>query len=287
MENRTGSAKQLEQAAWRDLLRATPAPVKDRLHLAAEERGGALILRSATDTPVLNRAIGLGARRPVTEEDISEITSAFRRVGAGRFFVHLPRDVRPQRAAEWLAAQGLTRYRRSWVTLRRNSAPLPPSPATALRIVPASPLHAKPLGATLAAAFDAPPAAGEVFTSVIGRPGWDVYVALDGDRVAAGGALFCDGTAAYLAFSATAPSDRCRGAQRGLMHARLAAALARGVTQIFTETGEWREDESNHSYKNMLYFGFRAVSIVENWAPAGTLWEHGTRSPAATTSKPR
>lgn len=287
MEECENVTEGIEQAAWRDMVEGTPAPVRERLRLSAEGRAGALILRSNTNSPVLNRAVGLGCGRPATEQDVQEMAAAFREVGATQYLVQLSRLAQPPRIVQWLEAEGLARYRRAWVKLLRDDAKLGPPPPTTVQIVPATPAHAGPLGAILAAAFDAPEEAGPVFTSTIGRRDWHTYVALDEGRITGGGTLFTRGPHAYLAYSATAPEDRCRGVQRGLMHARLAAALSCGVKLIATETGEWREDETNHSYKNMIRFGFRVACIRENWAPAGMLWQHGTprTAPAATPSR--
>ena len=79
---------------------------------------------------------------------------------------------------------------------------------------------------------------------------------------------------AYLAFAATRAELRRKGAQRALLHARIEAAVVAGCDYIATETGfPLTADEPSPSYHNMLWAGFRPLSIRDNYAPVGTKWD--------------
>jgi GNAT superfamily N-acetyltransferase len=103
-----------------------------------------------------------------------------------------------------------------------------------------------------------------------------VYVVRYGKQAVAVGSMFVDGPLAYLAFAATSPAFRRRGAQGALMHKRIDIALALGCTLIATETGTpLHAAEPNPSYQNMLRFGFAPAGIRENYGPPGTQWNRG------------
>src|SRR5258705_233695 len=55
--------------------------------------------------------------------------------------------------------------------------------------------------------------AGPLVAALVGRPRWHVYVASEGARVVAAGALFVLGDVGYLGLAATEPEQRGRGAQ--------------------------------------------------------------------------
>jgi len=62
---------------------------------------------------------------------------------------------------------------------------------------------------------------------------------------------------------------------RGGAQARIEAAVAAGCDYIATETGfPLTADEPSPSYHNMLWAGFRPLSIRDNYAPKGTRWDH-------------
>jgi hypothetical protein len=97
---------------------------------------------------------------------------------------------------------------------------------------------------------------------------------LDGEIASVAG-MFIEGNMAHLAFAATRPAMRSNGAQRALLHARIQAAVVAGCDYIATETGfPLTADEPSPSYHNMLWSGFRPLSIRDNYAPAGTRWDH-------------
>ena len=73
----------------------------------------------------------------------------------------------------------------------------------------------------MAAGFEMRPSSAEVLASLVGRPGWHVFVAFDGGTPAAAAAMFVRGEAAWFDWAATDPAFRRRGAQSALLRRRI------------------------------------------------------------------
>jgi GNAT superfamily N-acetyltransferase len=104
------------------------------------------------------------------------------------------------------------------------------------------------------------------FGALVGRPGWTFVVAEADSRIAATGAVFVDGSTAWLGVGATLAEYRNRGAQSALLAARIALAADAGCTAIATETGESIAGEVNPSLNNIRRAGFVQVCSRLNYA---------------------
>lgn len=271
----TAMLERLERAAVRDLMLAPPAEVRRELGLEASEQGGALVLRArGVDSLLFNRVIGWGVQAPVCDDVVRGTLDGYGEAGIERFFVHVHPGSAGTELRRRLEALGLRRYPRSWIKLVRGQAP--PRPARcSFEIVPARAEHASAVGRLLADAFDVPPPGRLLYESLVRREGWHVYVALDGETVAAAGTLFVQAELGYLACAATAPSYRGRGAQSALIEHRIAVALEHGCVALVTETGEEVEGERNPSQDNLERAGFRVVASRDNYALPGVRWSAG------------
>jgi hypothetical protein len=87
----------------------------------------------------------------------------------------------------------------------------------------------------------------------------------DGDRIVAAGSLVVDGDAAGLFGTATAVEHRGRGAQSGLLAARLHAAAEAGVRWVSAETGAETPEWPNPSLHNLRRAGLVDVYERPNW----------------------
>lgn len=268
----------IERRAFADLVAAQTPSHRNELGLAAEALtgdGGALALRSDRLPSLLfNRVIGLGVGRPASESELGAALEAYRQP----YFVHLSPHAQPgDRLVTWLRRAGLRPYRRAWNKLARTADGPLPLAHTSLRVRLAEQHDARALGAVLAQAFDIPPEHHALFGALVGRPRWNVYVAVDGAFVAAAGLLYVERDVGYLAGGATHPSYRCRGAQLALMSARVRRALELGCRLVVSETGEPAPGDPQHSHRNMQRCGLVVHERRENWTHATTLWDHGTR----------
>jgi GNAT superfamily N-acetyltransferase len=110
---------------------------------------------------------------------------------------------------------------------------------------------------------------GSPMAAMVGAPGWRCFVGWADGEPAATGALYVDGTAAWIGVGFTHPDFRRRGAQSALLAARIEAARALGVTIMTTETGALHPDRPASSYNNILRAGFREAFLRPNWQSPG------------------
>lgn len=262
---RKAIAAELELRCFRDLYDAAPADVRRAMGWRCESVGGALV-SVAKDAPTIlfNRVLGLGVRQPASRETIDDILRLYVDTGVERFFVHVRPEASPPEVGDWLVERGLEPQRR-WMKFERDAAPAPEA-KTALRIGPVTEDHGLAFGRVVANAFDLGAAAAGLFPALVGRPSWQLQAAFDGDELVGAGIMFIHGEYAYVAFGATAPTHRGRGAQGAVLAARIEAARALGCTLLFTETGEEVPGEAQHSYRNIERAGFVPAYTIANYA---------------------
>jgi GNAT superfamily N-acetyltransferase len=104
-----------------------------------------------------------------------------------------------------------------------------------------------------------------------GKEGFTHFMAFDGARPVAIGALAVLERLGYLTLAATAEANRKRGAQSALIAARIAKARALGCTALAVETLTMLEA----SLRNLERAGFRVAfeKEVYEWSAAGAAVE--------------
>lgn len=261
----------VECRAFVDIVESAPEQLRRRLGLQVERRGGMTAIRSsAVDSLLLNRLF-VSPAGPVLREDLDALVQGFATSGIDRYLVHVPPPAHSEDIVRWLSACGLSAFRRHWVKFLRGIEP-PARAFTDLDIRRAEARDSEAYAGILTHAFQISEAAIPLFAGVIGRKGWHVFVACDGDLPVASAALFVHGRVANLAGAATLPSHRRRGAQGALLAARLEAARAAGCDHVCAETGVRVEGEPNGSYRNMVRVGLRPVYLRRNYARQGLTW---------------
>jgi GNAT superfamily N-acetyltransferase len=221
--------------------------------------GGALCLMAdeAPDSPMLNRVVELGVTREASEEDVDAVLAAM----AGRtFYVAVSPSARPAALDAMLAARGLEPGW-GWMLFRRPPVPAPPVETT-LRVVEADASNAEAWARVVIGAYELPMSLLPWLASVVERPTWHAFLALDGDVPVSSGAVWVDGEGAYFSFGGTDPAHRGRGGQNALFAARVERALELGARTLVTETGERREGRPDRSYRNILRNGFVESHVV-------------------------
>jgi len=136
---------------------------------------------------------------------------------------------------------------------------------TSLRVEQISSDRAADFAHVIPLAFGMPPFLMPWMLALVGRTGWQHYVAYDGDIPAAAGALYIRDEIGWLGIGGTLPAYRNRGAQGAIMAARIRAASDAGCKWIITETGEDTPDNPNPSYHNMLRTGFKLAYLRANY----------------------
>ncbi len=262
-------AEIIERAALIDLFDSLTPELAAQLGVTRHEIADAWVgVASALPSTavVINRAIGLGLRQPAIEQTVKSIIAAYEGAGCERYFVHVHPDVDSARLNGWFEKAGLE-WARGWVKFERGRDPVPEA-STALELRPAVAADGPAIGRIIADAFDLGDAAAPWIALMIGRPGWHVYVSVEGGVIAGTGSMLIRDRQAWLDWGATAPDFRRRGSQSGLMARRLQDALDLGCETMFTTTGEEIAGDPQHAYKNIIKSGFRPLYTRLNYAPA-------------------
>ncbi len=256
--------EQQETASWRDYYRDVPAQVAEWLGVSLLDAGFASAGAVAgIDVLAFNRAIGLGMEQPATESQVDGIIAFFRDAGARRFFVQLSPHAQPRNLPEILQAKGF-QYYNNWVKLFRRIEPLPAA-ETRLPISRIGAEQADIFAEIIVNAFAWPEALKPLIALPVGRPGWKHYLACEAEKPVACAALFIQDEYAALAFAATLPEYRGRGAQSGLIARRFRDAAAAGCRWMIAETAEETPGRPVASYRNMLRHGFEIAYRRANY----------------------
>lgn len=266
-----GVAEETEIAAYVDFATGAPADVRDQLGIASLHTGSVRALTIREDpSRFYNRAGGFGVAEPVTADVVARICDFYAEQGVsvGSMMIApslLPPDW-PAVAAKLNLTEG-TRFAKlgcdltALSTVDRAGA-LDPG----LRVQRVQPHQAHEWATVLTTTFghDAPGMA-EMAASCVGRPGWQQYAVLDGDRIVSVSGLYVHGECADMFGGATLPEARGRGAQSALLAARLRAAQAAGCRWMVAETGAEGPGQHNTSLHNMLRAGLEPLYERVSW----------------------
>lgn len=256
-----------EAQANEDMFRAAPRALAEALGIETFRIADAtaLVMPGADDTQ-FNRVFGLGLDRPIRPADLDEVVARYRPLGLSRARLQLTPAAEPQgELSGWLAARGLARQP-GGTTKRARATDTLPRVDSELAVIDA--LDAPGAFGTVACAgFGASPMIAPWFDALVGRPDWRVFLAVDGERPVAAGAIYLAADCGWLGAGATLPDARGRGGQGLMMRARIEAARTAGKAWAITETGAPLPGEApGPSQRNMDRHGFVEVHLRASYA---------------------
>lgn len=261
---------ELELAEMRglaDLHRAAPPALARPLGLKVVESGAALALvTAAADVLALNRILGLGVFEPATAGTLDRLLAEYRRADVPRAFVQVAPSPEAPAVVDLLLARGARRYN-NWVRLWRGVQDVP-HVETGLRVECVGAVWRQAFGEIVADGFGWPPATAAWVAASVGRPGWQHYLAFDGDRPVATGALYVASHVGWITLAATRPEARGRGAQSALIARRIADAARLGCVRLSVETAEPTPAREAPSFRNVTRLGFEVAYQRANY-----LWQ--------------
>ena len=259
-------SEEIERDALKSLHDYCPAETREALGLHLAEIDDALVAGAANDGSILiNRTLGLGTRRPPSPEAIDEISRRYADWGVDNYFVHVYADDAPQPVLDRTVSLGLVPAR-GWMKFQRDAAPAPAA-KTDLEVRRVGPDRAMDFGAIVARNFGMTDAAAPMLAGLADDPAWHLFVSYDGETPAGAGALYVSGDAAWTEWGATDAAFRRRGSQGAIMAARIERARELGCRHLFTETGEAVDGDPQHSYSNILRYGFSELRLRQNVKP--------------------
>jgi ribosomal protein S18 acetylase RimI-like enzyme len=264
----------IERAAAVDMLAAVPAALRPALDpFVAREPGVVGYGLAGLPSTMLSRVFVGGEHSATSPGAVGRVLERFAARGVHSFFVHVASEAASPALLAELRALGVERYPRAWHKLARQPGALPePERASGLQIREAALDDSAAFADLIVRCHGALPGSAPLLAALVNRPRWHVYVACDGPRPVACGALTVLGDVGYMSFGATDPDHRRRGAQRALLIKRLRVAFALGCRWVFSDTGEAIAGRPNPSYDNMRRLGLEPVARRENYAPLGATW---------------
>ena len=248
---------------------------------AQAEIGGALCtsFEGTPSSALFNRALGVGLAEPATEAGLDEICAFFAERGLD-YGIPLTPGARPPALPKWLKAHGFKRGY-GWTKFSRRAKPtndLDHLLGTTLNVEEVSTDGADVFADVFVRAYGTPELTRPLLERIPGSDGWRCFVAFEGETPAATGALFVTGSVGWLGAAGTLPEFRRRGAQGGLLAARIAAGTEAGCETLVTETGEPVSGRPGSSYRNLVRAGFEPLYVRENYLSSKEADTSGTRA---------
>ncbi len=253
--------EEVELRAWEDVARAARELGLPGGEVVRTGAGGALFSPGVDDLAV-NRAFGMVADRVPLAELASALVEAFRARAVPRFSFQPVPGEDGAATGDILAAVGFRPGPR-WVRLHRPAGGVP-WVLSDLDVVPADGMG-RLFGEVYRAALDLPTFTVSWLAALVERPGWRCFVALDGVRPVAAGAVHVQGPRAWLGLTATLPDHRRRGAHLAVLAEMALQASRLGCRDLVLEAVEERPGRPSPAHRNARRLGFRAAYHRESW----------------------
>jgi hypothetical protein len=240
-----------EADAFEDTFAASPNRNEARVERIA---GACLLLSPAAPDILFNRVLGLGLREPITNAALDRIAGAYRDAGVRRWAIHIAPIALNADIERLFASRGLRRNGHWEKVVREAAGDVHVRTDLSVRRIGSE--MAETYADVFIDSFGMHPALKPGLMALIGRHGWQHFMAFEGDTPAACGALFIKNGVGWLGQGGTVPRFRRRGAQGEIMAMRVRAAHAAGCDWVITETGADTPDHPNPSFHNMIRTGF-------------------------------
>jgi hypothetical protein len=263
----TARAESIEALAMHAFVTGAAPQARAALGISAARLGGGVVLAMAHDpTDYWSKALGFGVTEPVTRELLDEVCGFYRHSGVERAMIQIAPEVLPPDWPAIVADLGLERTS-SWVKLQRHvTDPVTlPTADTSLRIGPVPEDRFAQWARVLFAGFGMPPELDSMGVGADPELCHRFAAFDDGGDIVAAASVMIDGDTAGLFGAGTLPGHRRRGAQSGLIAARVRAAVEAGARWISAETGVETPEEPNSSLHNLRRAGLLDRYERPNW----------------------
>ena len=196
-----------EMDAWADLYAAAPADWAASAGVDARVVGGALVLSwAATGRRYFSRVIGLGVTEPASQRAIDEILDGYEQAGISKFLLQSLPHCRPQEYERWLQERALEPFDRQDRIIRDAAAPVAAgaAPRRELTVERVTRETAEEWVAFVETVYRLE--TGSWLPNLIGRPGWQQYIARESGRIVAARGMYIGRTgAAWLGMDGPVP----------------------------------------------------------------------------------
>lgn len=255
----------IELEAHRALYSSVPDDVKSSLGFEMKEIAGIVCSISSVEPSILiNRCFVTDDKALSDTTTIKTVKQLYADAGVGEFFMHVSHNTPETRLK--LEQAGMKKSR-GWMKFKRDTQPaVARNPDLSIRKIGTE--YSEAFAKIVVPCFDLSEASIPLIASVVSHPDYHIYMGFDGDSPAATGGFFYKNNVAHCDFGATHVDFRGRGFQGALLARRINDAITMGATSIYTATGEDVPGDPQHSYNNILRYGFKENYLRENWVPA-------------------
>jgi GNAT superfamily N-acetyltransferase len=248
----------LQRTVWKRAPEILP-DMKPTIH----DVGGALVsMMAKSDALELNRVLGLGTAHTARERMIDEIIGHYRTAKLKRFCVFLSPAARPAAIRGWLDKRGFVdigNHIKVFREVKKIDSP-PRSSDFKIRVIGSS--QATDFARLVCRQYGWHEKRIPWLASMVGEPSFEHWMAFDGSRPVATGALYVRDAVGMLAWGATDTPFRRRGAQTALIHVRLQRARSLGLSWVAAETTEPVKGRPSMSFRNLIAAGFSAEAPI-------------------------
>jgi hypothetical protein len=262
----TKDTHRLAEIAWTELQRALWAHAPSILPAqkpSSHDVGGALVsMMAKSDALELNRVLGLGVARPAREVMIDEIVECYRAVKLKRFCLFLSPGARPTTIRKWLDGRGFVSIGNHIKVFRGVDELHENGPKSDLTVRSIEREHATDFARILTRQYGWHEKRIPWFAHMVGQPSFEFWMAFEGPRPVATGALYVHGDVGVLCWGATETPYRRRGAQTALIATRIRRARELGASWLTAETSEPVKGRPSGSFRNLLAAGFSAKEPI-------------------------
>lgn len=256
----TNDTHRVAEIAWTELQRQVwqhaPA-VLPTMKPAIHDVGGALVsMMAKSDALALNRVLGLGTARPARQEMIDEIISYYRAAKVKRFCLFLSPGSHPAAIRRWLDDREFTDIGNHIKLFRKIGIAGVAPRSSELTVRPIDRSHATDFASIVCRQYGWHENRIPWLASLVGQRSFEHWMAFDGKRPVATGALYVHNDVGVLCWGATETPSRRRGAQTALISARLLRAGSLGISWVTAETTEPARGRPSISFRNLIAAGF-------------------------------
>ena len=278
------------EAAWVDLQRRLWSKLPDSLkplkpHVY-DVAGALVMMMEKSDALAINRVLGLGLDRPVSEKTLDQIIALYETAGVKRFCLSLNPGAKPSTARRKLEARGFDSIGNHIKLFRTIDDEVALNHAVDVRRIGLD--NANDFARIVCKQYGWPEKRIPWLAGMVGVPDFEHFLAFVGAKPIATGMLYVKGGVGLLGWAATETQHRRRGAHAALIAARIARARELGLRWVTVETTEPARGRPSGSFRNLTRCGFvfDAPTPYFAWRSTPTP-DDGCRTPRAASSHRR
>jgi len=258
-------SERIEREEQSALCNSATDSVKQKLGLRLVDVGGIVCSVSSAEKSILiNRCFVTQESALSAVENILAVKQVYKDAGIEEFFMHVPES--KEETIHNLEKAGM-KMSRGWMKFRRGlESATARNPELDIREI--GPEYAEDFARIVVPCFDLNEVTIPLLAGFVHHPNIRYFLGFDDGVPVATGSLFVKNGIGHLDFGSTHRDHRGKGFQGAMLAHRINEAIAMEVKELYTATGEAVPGDPQHSYKNIMRYGFKEYYLRQNWVPA-------------------